>query len=119
MKSFLLPLLTLLLCGPLAAAKPEVIPELRHWTDASDGGVYALPAGAAVTVAGHDAALAAYAVRFAEELGLPVRRGRPQPGDVVLTLLEAQDGELGAEGYELAADPVNLTLTANLSLIHI
>ncbi len=109
MKAFLLP--TLLLAAATAwCAKPEVIPELRQWTDNAAAGAYTLGADARVVIP-EDAspALVRHAQTFADEIGRAVAR-TARPGDIVLTV--APDPKANPEGYTLTAGKDGIRIAA-------
>ena len=109
MKAFLLP--TLLLAAATAwCAKPEVIPELRQWTDNAAAGDYTLGADARVVIP-EDAspALVRHAQTFADEIGRAVAR-TARPGDIVLTV--APDPKANPEGYTLTAGKDGIRIAA-------
>ncbi len=92
------------------AAKPEVIPELRQWTDAAEGGQYTLAPSARVVVAQDaDPALARYAKTFAEELALPLAN-EWQAGDIRLTVKPEENAK--PEQYTIKASAQGIEIEA-------
>ncbi len=119
MKTFLLT--TLLLAGTCAwCAKPEVIPELRQWTDASEGGTFVLTDKTHIVIPKEACAeLTAGAETFAKELGVPlVRDGKWQQLSTLATrantiaLTVVPDAEANPESYTLTVTPKCVTVTS-------
>lgn len=105
----------LFMAAAVMAAKPEVIPELKTWTDAPSAAVYTVGKGTQIAVPSGDKALLAHAGVFAQELGTTVRNGAAQPGDIVLKA-DANDATLGDEGYTLDVTQDGITVRANTPL---
>lgn len=109
MKTLLLS--AMLMTGALVwGAKPEVIPELRQWTDANETEVYTLSKSTRIVIPEDACAdLEAYATVFAKDLGLALVReskgflfsGKAaRKGDIILTV--KPDPKANAESYTLS-----------------
>ena len=124
MKTTLLATALTLSAATAWCAKPEVIPELRQWTDDDAAGAYTLGAEARVVIP-EDAcpALERYAKTFADEIDRPlVREARSwwrillflteeaQPGDITLTV--APDAEANPEAYTLTVGKDGVAIAA-------
>lgn len=124
MKTTLLATALTLSAATAWCAKPEVIPELRQWTDDAAAGAYTLGAEARVVIP-EDAcpALERYAKTFADEIDRPlVREARSwwrillflteeaQPGDITLTV--APDAEANPEAYTLTVGKDGVAIAA-------
>ena len=124
MKTTLLATALTLSAATAWCAKPEVIPELRQWTDDDAAGAYTLGAEARVVIP-EDAcpALERYAKTFADEIDRPlVREARSwwrillflteeaQPGDITLTV--APDAKANPEAYTLTVGKDGVAIAA-------
>jgi hexosaminidase len=95
-------------------AKPDVIPELKQWTDGS--GVYTMGRTSRVVVAADASeALKVHAATFAAELGVPCvteAADTREPGAIVLRTTTTQPMDaLDAERYWVEATPEQIVIT--------
>lgn len=116
MKTLLLS--SLLLVGATAfCAKPEVVPEIREWTEAAEPGFFKVDYRTAIHLNNGDSDTLSMMRVFADEMGIPLRLGGPdtQPGEIGVTIAANQDGKGNPEAYTLLVSEDRIDIVANSS----
>ncbi len=105
------------------AAKPDVIPELKQWTDAPEATApFTLTDATTIRVIGDDAALKAYADQFAQDVNRTVTETKflekifGSCNSTIVLSADLKDEALGEEGYILEVAPHTITIKANTPL---
>lgn len=96
------------------AARPQVIPTIREWTDGTGAAFKPCASTRVVTAADASKALVLYAKDFAKELGVKYAVGAPRKGDILLELVD--DKSFGREGYSIESSADSVCVRAATAL---
>lgn len=106
---------TLLVSAVTFAAKPEVIPEIRDWTEAATPGFYNVDERTAIHLKNGDAQAQTMMRIFAEEMGVAYRyAGEPtRPGEIVVGIATGPGADEAPEAHTIRVTPENIEISGN------
>lgn len=107
---------SLLLVGATAfSAKPEVIPEIREWTEAATPGFYKIDTRTAIHLVNGDMQAQTMMRVFAEEMGIAYRYAgdKTKPGEIAVGIATGPVADEAPEAYTIRVTPENIEISGN------